>query len=48
MSFYTFMMRKYKGTNTPEGDLAADMELYVKVQCQVQTDSRASGTQRCM
>ena len=27
MSFYTFMMRKYKGTNTPEGDLAADMEL---------------------
>ena len=27
MSFYTFMMRKYKGTNTPEADLAADMEL---------------------
>lgn len=27
MSFYTFMMRKYKGTNTPEGDLANDMEL---------------------
>ena len=26
MSFYTFMMRKYKGTNTPEGDLAYDME----------------------
>lgn len=27
MSFYTFMMRRYKGTNTPEADLAADMEL---------------------
>jgi len=25
MSFYTFMMRKYKRTNTPEGDLAADI-----------------------
>ncbi len=27
MSFYTFMMRKYKGTNTPEADLAYDMEM---------------------
>ena len=25
MSFYTFMMRNYKGTDSPEGDLAADM-----------------------
>lgn len=27
MSFYMFMMRKYKGTNTPGADLAADTEL---------------------
>jgi len=25
MSFYTFMMRSYKGTDSPEGDLAADI-----------------------
>ena len=27
MSFYRFMMRNYRGTDTPEGDLAHDMEL---------------------
>ena len=27
MSFYTYMMRNYRGTNTPEGSLAHDMEL---------------------
>ena len=27
MSFFTYMMRNYKGSNTPEGDLAHDMEL---------------------
>ena len=26
MSFYRFMMRNYRGTDTPEGDLAHDME----------------------
>ena len=26
MSFYRFMMRSYRGTETPEGDLAHDME----------------------
>jgi len=27
MSFYRFMMRNYRGTNTPEGHLAHDMEV---------------------
>lgn len=26
MSFYTFMMRQYKNSNTPAGDLAGDMK----------------------
>lgn len=26
MSFYRFMMRNYRGKDTPEGDLAYDME----------------------
>ena len=26
MCFYRYMMRNYRGTNTPEGDLAKDME----------------------
>ena len=25
MTFYTFMMRNYRGADTPEGDLATDM-----------------------
>lgn len=27
MDFYTYMMKKYKGKERPEGDLAGDMEL---------------------
>ena len=27
MTFYRFMMRNYRGSDTPEGDLAHDMEL---------------------
>lgn len=30
MTFYTWMMKKYKGQDSPEGDLASDMELLSK------------------